>query len=127
MRQDSWADLWNLFLTVMAHEPIEMRIGIGITAAFFTVMALTGIADSFLPRRAARRYAAMYDMTPAAILPPPSQQSFEIVPPAPQEEVPAESDDARMALPEFPAEEVNAAASHRWVPQQPKLARPRKP
>lgn len=123
MQQQGWIDLWHLFVSVMAAEPVETRIGIGMTGAFFAVMALTGIADSFLPRRAARRYAAMYDMTPASVSAPP-QQSFERAPP---EEEPLETQDMRMSLPEFPADEVNAAAAHRWVPQQPKLARPRKP
>ncbi|HEY8949702.1 MAG TPA: hypothetical protein VIM56_12515 [Rhizomicrobium sp.] len=138
MHQQLWLDLWHHFLAVMSAEPIETRIGIGIAIAFFGVMSLTGIADSFLPRRAARRYAAMYDMMPALADAPPAQ-SFTFTPPSLEEEpvtLPDETaapdepedanDDMRGDL-RFGESSVNAAAARRSQPPPPKVFRAQKP
>jgi len=134
MHQQSWQDLWGMFLAVMASEPIHIRLVIGMALAFLAVMSLTGIADSFLPRRAARRYAAMYDMMPA-IGAAPAQQSYAVPPPPPAEE-PAVAPDA----PDEPDEPngggdmryaaeggVNFSAPRRSAPPPPKVLRAQKP
>jgi hypothetical protein len=134
MHQQLWLDLWHHFLAVMSAESIETRIGIGIAIAFFGVMSLTGIADSFLPRRAARRYAAMYDMTPVLADAPPAQ-SFTFTPPAPsieeeptpeETEVPDEPDHDSGDL-RFAESSVNAATARRSLPLPPKVFRAQKP
>jgi len=140
MHQQLWLDLWHHFLAVMSAESIETRIGIGIAVAFFGVMSLTGIADSFLPRRAARRYAAMYDMTPA-LADAPLIQAFTFTPPAlsveeepvtvPEEaEAPNEPDDANGDMRgdlRFGDSSVNATAARRSQPPPPKVFRAQKP
>ncbi|HEY7978630.1 MAG TPA: hypothetical protein VID67_10575 [Rhizomicrobium sp.] len=107
--------------------------------AFLTVMSLTGIVDSFLPRRAARRYAAMYDMMPAIRSEAAPLASFAVVPPA--EEAPAEAPpvalEPEVAEPgsEDPdssgdlrhAESVNTQAYRRSLPPPSKVLRPQKP
>jgi hypothetical protein len=129
MHQQLWLDLWHHFLIVMSAETIETRIAIGIGIAFLTVMSLTGIVDSFLPSRAARRYAAMYDLTPA--LPPhPPATEFAIIPaPSPVEQAdlapePAEpqNDDMRYA-----DGGVNSTLARRSMPSPPKVFRAQKP
>lgn len=132
MHQQLWLDLWHHFLAVMSAESIETRIGIGIAIAFFGVMSLTGIADSFLPRRAARRYAAMYDMTPA-LAEAPLTQNFTFAPPPPSsedepapEEPEAQPEDESSDL-RFGESSVNAAAARRSQPLPPKVFRAQKP
>lgn len=131
MHQENWQQLWNLFLTVMAAEPIHIRLLIGVALAFLTVMSLTGIVDSFLPRRAARRYAAMYDMMPAVSAAPPSQ-NFTFEPPSPVEEPPPSPEpepDVATPQPAEPsgsgdlrfAEGVKAASHRRSSPKPPKV------
>lgn len=134
MHQQLWLDLWHHFLAVMSAESIETRIAIGIAIAFLGVMSLTGIADSFLPRRAARRYAAMYDMTPAHGATPPAQ-SFTFTPPAPSiEEEPTPEDAEVLDQPDhesgdlrFAENSVNAATARRSMPSPPKVFRAQKP
>ena len=126
MHQQAWLDLWQHFLAVMSAETIETRIAIGITIAFFLVMSLTGIADSFLPRRAALRYAAMYDLMPALPEEPAHSSSLPpaetLLPDAPAEE--EESiEDMRYAA----DDNVNVPAPRRSAPIPPKVFRVQKP
>jgi hypothetical protein len=146
MHQQNWQELWNLFVAVMAAEPIHIRLGIGVALAFLTVMSLTGIADSFLPRRAARRYAAMYDMMPAVRTAATPQPAFVVVPPAeepqpeeaPSPDAPPLELEADAAPPQIEependgtdlryAQSVNAQAYRRSLPSQPKVLRQQKP
>ena len=123
MHQQLWLDLWHHFLAVMSAEAIQTRIAISIALAFLAVMSLTGIADSFLPRRAARRYAAMYDLATAIAQTPP-QQDFTLAPPLPVEEPMA----VRAEEPEEPESSVNAATGpRRSSPPQPTVFRAQKP
>ncbi|HEY2034852.1 MAG TPA: hypothetical protein VGH02_14305 [Rhizomicrobium sp.] len=125
MHQQNWQDLWSMFLGVMASEPIHVRLVIGMALAFLAVMSLTGIADSFLPRRAARRYAAMYDMTPAAL---PPQQSYAMPPlllaetsePIEPEQT---DDDMRYAT----EDGINISQPRRSAPPPPRVFRAQKP
>jgi hypothetical protein len=133
MHQQAWIELWHHFLAVMSAESIETRIGIGIAIAFFGVMSLTGIADSFLPRRAARRYAAMYDMMPA-LADAAKPQSFTFAPPPMEEEplpVPekAEAPDEPEDIGDlkFAESSVNATTARRSSPPPPKVFRAQKP
>jgi hypothetical protein len=133
MHQQSWQDLWHMFLAVMAGEPIHIRLVIGMAMAFLGVMSLTGIADSFLPRRAARRYAAMYDMTPAFGATPP--QPGYSAPPSPAEELtvapdePDEPDDQASGGDMRYAVDggVNFSAVRRSAPPPPRVLRAQKP
>jgi len=132
MHQQLWVDLWHQFLAVMSAETIEMRIVIGIAIAFFAVMSLTGIVDSFLPSRAARRYAAMYDLTPANYSTAPTASYFGVPPPAveepPSEDPASESaeDDASGDL-RLADMGINLAQNRRSQPPPPKVFRAQKP
>ena len=136
MHQQLWVDLWHQFLAVMSAETIEMRIVIGIAIAFFAVMSLTGIVDSFLPSRAARRYAAMYDLTPA-IQAAPATTGFVAVPPMPEQASPddAPQDETTQEIAEETGGNdlrladmgVNPAANRRSQPTPPKVFRAQKP
>lgn len=118
MHQQGWQDLWNLFLALMAGEPIHVRVAIGMALVFLAVMSLTGMADSFLPRRAARRYAAMYDMMPAVAMQPAAVQSFEFVPQTVEEQPEA------MMLPDpLPEEPADAAIGSETDEAQKKTAK----
>jgi hypothetical protein len=129
MHQQSWQDLWHMFLAVMASEPIHIRLVIGMALAFLGVMSLTGIADSFLPRRAARRYAAMYDMMPA--VDPAPQQSYSAPPteePASEPDEPDEPDESASGDMRYAADGgVNFSAMRRSAPPPPKVLRAQKP
>ena len=128
MNQQEWLDLWHRFLQVMSGEPIAARIAIGMAIAFFATMSITGMIDSFLPRRAARRYAAMYDLTLAIAV---ERQSFTAAQPATPAEEPAllepdEPDEASGDL-RFADGGVNDSAARRSAPPPPKVFRARKP
>lgn len=118
-----------MFLAVMASEPIHIRLVIGMALAFLAVMSLTGIADSFLPRRAARRYAAMYDMTPALGVAPP-QQIYSAPPaeePTDAPDEPDESDDPGSDMRYAADGGINFSATRRSAPPPPKVLRAQKP
>ncbi len=51
--QANWGDVWNLGLSVFAHQNIEVQILIGLGIAFGAVMILEGLRANFFPRRRA--------------------------------------------------------------------------
>ena len=128
MNQQGWLDLWHHFLRVMSGEPIAIRIVIGIVIAFFATMSLTGLVDSFLPRRAARRYAAMYGLTPAIAVVRPRQNVAAEPTPA-EQPAPLELDEADEPAGDLRLADggVNASTARRSTPPPPKVFRAQKP
>lgn len=52
MGHAGWADIWSLLLAHIGAQAIEVRILIGLGAAFTALMIVEGLRASFLPRRA---------------------------------------------------------------------------
>ena len=53
MRTQTWTDVWNLFLDVIARESVPVQIFAGLAVAFIAVMALEGLRASFFPKQIA--------------------------------------------------------------------------
>jgi hypothetical protein len=62
-----WKQVWDLAVHAFAHEPIEIRIAIGLTIALTALMIAEGIRASFIPPR---RREAMH----ASRVPHPGEQ-----------------------------------------------------
>jgi len=105
-----WVELWNLALARFAAEDIQIRIFIGLGAAFLVLMIVEGLRASFRPVRARPQ---------AAVAPPPRKAAPAFQPfRAPPEALHA------------PAKPVKRPPS-RHRPERPTIrraaARPRKP
>jgi hypothetical protein len=77
MTQTGWGEVINRALGLMAVEPIEIRILIGLAAAFALTMILAGLRATFLPASRARREAVRADPAIAVI-----RRIVEVVPAA---------------------------------------------
>ena len=49
MSHAGWIDIWKRVIELLAAEPIEVRIAVGLGVAFAMVMLLEGLRTSFLP------------------------------------------------------------------------------
>jgi len=101
MVHSSWGDVWRLALGVFAGQRIEVRILIGLLAAFLALMVIEGLRASFFPKR---------HETPAT--PEPEERIvFISKPPSPE----------AMALPQAPPQSF-AARRANVPPPNPKRA-----
>jgi hypothetical protein len=51
MAHVGWDEIWKRALELLATEPIEVRIGVGLALALAAVMMLEGLRTTFRPRR----------------------------------------------------------------------------
>lgn len=51
MVSGDWKAVWDAAMVAVGHQPIEIRVGIGLAAAFLALMVLEGLRANFVPRR----------------------------------------------------------------------------
>ncbi len=70
-----WKAVWDALMVAYGHQPMEMRVGIALAAAFLALMVLEGLRARFLPRRHAPAPARKVEAAPppAAAIPEPAK------------------------------------------------------
>lgn len=63
-----WKAVWDALMVAYGHQPIEMRVGLALAAAFLVLMVLEGLRASFLPRRHAPAPAPRANAAPPPVV-----------------------------------------------------------
>ncbi len=78
-----WKAVWDALMVAYGHQPIEMRVGLALAAAFLVLMVLEGLRASFLPRRPAPAPAPRANAAPPPVVAIPEPAKPQAMAPTP--------------------------------------------
>ena len=78
-----WKAVWDALMVAYGHQPMEMRVGLALAAAFLALMVLEGLRASFLPPRHAPAPARKANAAPPPVAAIPEPAKPQAMAPAP--------------------------------------------